>query len=192
VPRHDADVRDPKVLEQLAGLGEAHDRCTQSTRQLEQVRPEERHPLDQSVIRAPALAPGARQLDLRQVFGERADRRADRHLVVVDHDQHLTLALADVVERFERQPAHERRITDNDSDPLQPMAQVAGLREALGDRQPRARVTAIEHVVRRLRSTWEATDAVERAQRPEAIESTGQQLVRIRLVAGVPDDLVAR
>src|SRR4029078_8095479 len=39
---------------------------------------------------------------------------------------------------------------------------------------------------------WEAADPVDLAQRPEAPETSGQVLVGICLMAGVPDDLVAR
>ena len=72
------------------------------------------------------------------------------------------------------------------------MTQVARLGEALGDRQARPGVTAIEHVVRRFAAPREATDAIELAQRPEPLEPAGQELVRVGLVAGVPDDPVAR
>jgi len=53
-------------------------------------------------------------------------------------------------------------------------------------------MATIEHVVRRFAPTREATDPIERAQGPEACQPTGQQLVRVRLVAGVPHDPVAR
>jgi hypothetical protein len=36
------------------------------------------------------------------------------------HDEHLRLALADVVERLERQAAHQRGVADDDRDPLEP------------------------------------------------------------------------
>ena len=127
-----------------------------------------------------------------QVLGERADGRADRHLVVVDDDEHLGLALADVVERLERQAAHQRGVADDDGDPLEAVAEVARLGEALGDRQPGAGMAAVEDVVRRLGAAREAADPVELAQRPEPLEAAGQQLVRVGLVAGVPDDPVAR
>jgi hypothetical protein len=100
--------------------------------------------------------------------------------------------IADVVERLERQPAHQRGITDHDRDALHAVAQIAGLSEPLRDRQAGPRVAAVEHVVRRLRAAWEAADAIERAQRPEAVEAAGQQLVRVGLVSGVPHDAVAR
>ncbi len=192
MPRDDTDVRDPEVLEELPRLREPDDRGAQAARQLQEMRAEDRHALDRSVVGAPALAPGARELDLRQVFREGTDGRADRHLVVVDHDQHLRLALADVVERLERQPAHQRRVADDDRDPLHAVAEITRLGEPLGDRQPRPGVTAVEHVVGRFGSAWEAADAVERSEGPETLQSAREQLVRVGLVAGVPHDPVAR
>ena len=192
VAGHDADVGDPEVLEQLPRLRELDDRVAQALRQLEDRRPDDRDPLDRPVVGALALAPRARELDLAEVLGERPDRRADRHLVVVDDDEHLGLALADVVERLEREPAHQGGVADDDGDPLEAVPDVARLGEALGDREPRPGVTAVEHVVRRFRASREAADPVELAQRPEPLEAAGQQLVRVGLVAGVPDDLVAR
>ena len=192
VAGHDADVGDAQVLEELARLCELDDRLAQPLRELEDRRPDDRDPLDRPVVGALALAPRARELDLAQVLGERADGRADRHLVVVDDDEHLRLALADVVERLERQAAHQRRVADDDGDPLETVAHVACLGEALGDRQAGAGMAAVEHVVRRLGPSWEAPDPVELAQRPEALEAAGQQLVRVGLVSGVPDDPVTR
>ncbi len=100
--------------------------------------------------------------------------------------------MADVVERLERQPAHQRGVADDDRDPLEPVAQVARLGQPLGDRQAGPGVSAIEHVVRRLGPSREPADAVELAQRAEALQPAGQQLVRVGLVAGVPHDPVAR
>ena len=102
------------------------------------------------------------------------------------------LTLADVVERLEAEPAHQRRIPDDDRDALQAVAEVARRREALGDREARARMAAVEHVVLRLGAAREATDAVQLAQRAELLVAARQQLVGIGLVAGVPDDPVAR
>ena len=192
VAGHDADVGDAEILEQLARLGEVDDRRAEPLAQLEHGRADDRDPLDELVVRALALLPRPRQLDLGEVLREGADRRADRHLVVVEHDQQLGLALADVVERLEAEAAHERRVADDDRDPLEAVAQVAGRREALGDRQAGAGVAAVEHVVLRLGAAREAADAVELAERPEPLEAAGQQLVRVGLVAGVPDDPVAR
>ena len=192
VAGHDTDVGDPEILEQLARLGELDDRLAQPLRELEDRRTDHRDPLDRPVVGALALAPRARELDLAQVLRERADGRADRHLVVVDDDEHLGLALADVVERLEREAAHEGRVADDDRDPLEAVAHVARLGEALGDREARAGMAAVEDVVRRLGAAREAADAVELAQRLEPLEASGQELVRVGLVARVPDDPVAR
>ena len=53
-------------------------------------------------------------------------------------------------------------------------------------------VAAVDHVVHALGASREAAHAAQLAQRPEALEPAGQQLVRIGLVPGVPDDAVAR
>ena len=192
VAGHDADVGQAEILEQLARLRQPDDRGAQPLGPLEERATDHRHPFDRAVVGALALLPRARQLDLRQVLRERPDRRADRHLVVVDDDEHLGLALADVVEGLEGQAAHQRGIADDDRDALQAVAQVAGLGQTLGDRQPGPGVAAVEDVVLRLGAAREAADPVQLAERAEAIQSPGQELVRVGLVAGVPDDPVAR
>ena len=160
------------------------------TTELEHGGSNERDALDGPVVGALALAPRPGQLDLRQVLGERTDGRADRHLVVVEHDQQLGLALADVVERLERQAAHQRRVTDDDRDPFEPVSQVACFGQSFGDRQAGAGVAAVEDVMARLAPAREPPDAVDLAERPEPVEAAGQQLVGVRLVPGVPHDPV--
>ena len=193
VAGHDADVADAQVLEQAARLlRELDHRVAEPLRQLEHALPEERHPLDGPVVGGPADLPGHGELDRREVLREGADRGADRHLVVVEDDEHPRLALADVVEGLEREAAHEGGVADDDGDPLEAVAQVTGRGEALGDRESRAGVAAVEDIVRRLRAPREAADAVDLAERAESLEPAGEELVRVCLVAGVPDDPVAR
>ena len=192
VPRDEPDVGDPEVLEQPARLGEVHDRRAQALAELADRRADGRDPADQLVVLRLARLPGAGELDLAQVGRQAADRRADRHLVVVEHDQELRLALADVVERLEAQPARDRGVADDDGDPLRAAAEVAGGGQPLPDREPGAGVPAVEDVVGRLAPPREPADAAELAERPEPLEPARQELVRIGLVAGVPDDPVAR
>ena len=181
VPGHDPDVGQAEVLEQLSRLGQLDDGGAQPPRPLEQRATDHRHLLDRAVVGALALLPGARQLDLRQVLRERPDRRADRHLVVVDDDEHLRLALADVVEGLERQTAHQRGVADDDRDPLQPVAQVARLGQALGDRQAGPGVAAVEHVVLRLGAARETAD-----RRPAGEACRSDPVARSGACAGRP------
>jgi hypothetical protein len=51
-------------------------------------------------------------------------------------------------------------------------------------------VAAVEHVVLALAAAGEPAHALELAERGEAFESAGQELVRVGLVSGVPDDAV--
>ncbi len=100
--------------------------------------------------------------------------------------------MADVVERLQRQPRQERRVAHDDGDPLHGVAEIAGRRQALGDREAGSGVAAVHHIVGGLAPPREAADAVDLAQRVEPLEAPGQQLVGIGLVAGVPHDPVAR
>ncbi len=98
--------------------------------------------------------------------------------------------MPDVVERLERQAAHQGRVADHDRDALQAVPEVAGFGEPLGDREAGAGVPAVEDVVWRLGPTREAAHAVELPERAEPFEPSGQELVRVRLVPGVPHDPV--
>ena len=192
VARDDADVGDPEILEELARAGEVHHRAPQPLAPHHRGRPDHGDRAPEPIPGRLARLPGPAQLDLREVRRERSDGRADRHLVVVEDDQHRRPPVADVVERLERQARHQRRVANDHRDALRAAADVAGRGQALGDGQAGPRVTAVEHVVLALGSAREATDAVDLAQRPEPLEAPGEQLVGIRLVAGVPHDLVAR
>src|SRR6185503_3502901 len=98
--------------------------------------------------------------------------------------------MADVVERLEAEAGHEGRVADDDRNLLAAAPDVAGGREALRDREAGPGVAAVEDVVLALAPPREAADAVDLAKRPEALEAAGQELVRVGLVAGVPDDPV--
>src|SRR5207244_7712664 len=139
-----------------------------------------------------ARLPRARQLDLAEVLRQPADGRADRHLVVVEDDQELGLPLADVIEGLEAEAARDRRVADDDRDPLAAPAQVPGRGEPLPDREAGARVAAVEHVVLGLAPTREPADSAELAKGSEPLEPAGQELVGVGLVTGVPADPVTR
>ena len=107
------------------------------------------------------------------------------------------LDVADVVERLHRQARADGRVADADRDPLAPRgirrwAQVASRREPDPDADAGAGMTAVEDVVVALAAPREAADPVNLAQRLESVPATGEELVRVGLVPGVPDDPVAR
>jgi hypothetical protein len=192
VSGHEPDVRDSEVLEQPPGLGEVDDGAAKSLAQLTDRRPGNRDPSDEVVVGLLARLPGTRELDLAEVLRQRADRRADRHLVVVENDEQLRLALADVVQRLQAQATRDGGVADDDGNPLHAVAQVTRGREALADRQAGPGVTAVEDVVLGFAASREAADPAELAKRAKSLEPSGEQLVGIRLMAGVPDDPVAR
>ena len=70
--------------------------------------------------------------------------------------------------------------------------QVARRGEAQCRRDARAAVAGAERVVRALAAARVARDAAQLAQRMELVIAAREQLVRIALVADVPDDLVGR
>ena len=105
--------------------------------------------------------------------------------------------VTEVVQRLEGQAALHRGVADADRDPLPARrvaarAQIAGRGQSDADADPGPGVPAVEDVVLALAAAREAADAVELAQRLEAIAAAGQQLVGVRLVPGVPHDPVAR
>ena len=99
-------------------------------------------------------------------------------------------ALADVVERLQGQAAHQGRVTDDDRDLLRGLLLIPGEREAGTDAEAGAGVAAVHHVVLGFAPAREAADAAELAEGTELVEPPRQQLVRVSLVAGVPDDAV--
>ena len=121
------------------------------------------------------------------------DRGRDAHLVVVEHDDHARLALADVVERLQREAAHERRVTHHDGDRARspPRRSRASARPSAMERPVPAwppSMTSCTLSVRRgkppMPPSWRSV--------PKLVQATGQQLVGVGLVAGVPDDAVGR
>src|SRR4051812_25526229 len=72
------------------------------------------------------------------------------------------------------------------------MFDVARDRNAEGGGDRRRRVTGVEDVVLRLLALAESGDAAVHADRVEGIAAPGEQLVRIGLMAGIENDLIAR
>ena len=98
--------------------------------------------------------------------------------------------MTDVVERLEREAAHERGITHHHGDALVTAPRITCERKALGDADAGAGMAAVHDVVLGLGAARETADATELTQRGELVQPPGEQLVGVGLVAGVPDDAV--
>ncbi len=193
----DADVGDPHVLEE-ADLGpRALEALLCPRQQVERRLADNRHTRQRSHGGRLRLLVGAGEAHLVQARREPADRRADAHLVVVEHDQQRVLHIPEMVERLHRQPRADRRVPDADRDPLPPRRIGLGLQVTCGcqphaDRHSGPGVAAVEDVVLALAPAREPADAVDLAQRLESVPAPGQQLVGVGLVPGVPHDPIAR
>jgi hypothetical protein len=129
----------------------------------------------------------------RQVAVQGADRRRDRHVVVVQDHQDVEVVLdAGVVQRLEGHAGGHRAVADH-GDRLAPLAlQLGRVGHAQGRRDRGRRVRGAEGVVFAFVALREARQAEVLAQRGHALATAGQDLVRIGLVPDIPDDAVAR
>jgi hypothetical protein len=187
VPVDRADVRHAELLEDVPGDDRvAHDLPDLLERAVD-ARADHGDRRDQALdllVRAldePVVA------DARQVPRERADRAADRPLVVVQDDEEALAAGRGVVQRLEGDPRAERRVADERDDLRRVLLVRARERQPERERDRRARVSRVEQVVVGLPRVREAAQAVRLPQRAEAIAAAGQQLVRVGLVADVED-----
>jgi len=181
-----ADVVEAELLEDRARHDHALGVFLEAARQLEQRRRRLEHALGalaRGGIETPAQQPG-------QVLVERAHRRADRHVVVVeDHQQvgHATgVRHAAVVERLEGHAGGHRAVADDGHRVALLALLLGGQCHAERGRDRGAGVRRAEGVVLALVAARKAAQAAELAQRAHAVAPAGEDLVRIGLVAHVP------
>ena len=125
-----------------------------------------------------------------QVVRDGADVRADRHGVVVQHDEHVPVRVAGVVHRLEGQSPGHRAVTDHGHDPVVETGEIAGGRETEGGRHRGRGVPGAELVVIGFVAAQEPAHTAVLTDRPHPLPPAGQDLVHVGLVADVPDDLV--
>ena len=101
--------------------------------------------------------------------------------------------MAEVVERLVRHAAGHRTIADHGDDVAVVVdAGVAGDGHAVGVAEDRRGVAVLDEVVPALLATRVARHAARLAQLGELCAAPGEDLVHVRLVAGVPEDRVGR
>ena len=143
-------------------------------------------------LEEPLVAAGRAQR--REVVGETADgRRVGPFVVVDDDDQPARLVGRDVVERLPGHAARQRTVTDHgDHVAVGQTAQLVGLGDAVGIGQRRRRVGVLDDVVVGLGLARIAREPALALQAREVADAAGDHLVHVGLVAGVPDEPVAR
>ena len=130
----------------------------------------------------------------RQALGQLGHGRGVGAAVVVEHNDDATLRVPEVVEGLVGHAAGQRAVTD-DGDHLALAVDAAQLEPAgdpVGVGERGRRVAVLDPVVLGLGPVGVARHAARLLQGLEAVAATGQQLVHVGLVAGVPEDDVAR
>jgi hypothetical protein len=126
----------------------------------------------------------------REVVGEATYGRRVRAFVVVDDDdQRAVLGCGDVVQRLPRHAAGQRAVADDRDDMALLALHLAGLGEPVRPAERRGGVAVLDDVVLGLLARGIAGQAALSPQLGEVLAS-GQQLVYVTLVAGVPQDAV--
>ena len=188
------DVGEVELLEQQARRGVGLDRRLDLRAEPLDLAAEAERQLRQPAldVLAGVVEPRVEARALEQAR-ERADVRRDRHPVVVEDDHDRRLQAAGVVERLERDAAGERAVADHRDDlavVADPVAHRLLEPDRVADRG--RRVAGAHDVVLGLGDRAERRQAVVLADRLEPGGAPGEDLVRVGLVADVPEDLVAR
>ena len=189
VPVNGPDVVEAKLLEQRRRHHHALGTLLDALGQLEQ----RRHRAEYGLANVLGSGVEIAAHQLRQIAVERADRRADRHVVVVEHHQQARIALdAGVVERLERHAGRHGAVAD-DGHRLAVFALLPRRhRHAKGGGNAGRGMGSAKGVVFAFFTTRKARDAAQLAQRWHALAPTGQDLVRIGLVPHIPHQPVVR
>ena len=128
----------------------------------------------------------------RQVLVHRTDSGCDRHVIVIQHDDEVSARVSGIVQRLIGQSAAHRTISDDRDDIEVFFGEVAPDGHSPGSRDRGRCVTGTEGIVFRFIAAAERREAILCANCWEVLVSTGQDLVDVRLMAGVPDQLVTR
>ena len=190
----DAHVGPVELLPPQAGRGEGLDRLLELRAEALEGGADAGGQLRQLLLHPLARSPQPRlQAHAVEVARERPDVGRDRHAVVVEHDHHRRAEAARLVDRLERDAAGHGAVADHRGD-LAVVADAVAHRLLEPDRvADRGRGVARAHdVVLGLEDRAERREAGVLADRRDLVAAAGEDLVRVGLVADVPEDLVAR
>ena len=132
----------------------------------------------------------ARTHHSRQIGRQPADRRRDRHVVVVQDDDQAVAGLLGVVHRLIRHARRHRAVADHRDGAARRAGQLVGDREAQRRADRGRGMRRAERVVLALAALGEAAEPPALPQGADPVAPPGQDLVRIALVPDVPDQPV--
>ena len=190
----DAHVGPVELLPPQAGRGEGLDRLLELRAEALEGGADAGRQLRQLLLDALARPPQpGLEAHAVEVARERADVGRDRHAVVVEHHDHRRPEAAGLVDRLERDAARHGAVTDHRGD-LAVLAVAVAHALLEPDRvADRGRGVARAHdVVLGLEDRAERRQPGVLADRGDLVAAAGEDLVRVGLVADVPEDLVAR
>ena len=187
-----ADVVEPEFLEQ----GRRHDQALGVLLHLFRQVPQRRHAGEHRFARFPRRRIEAPRHQPREIAVERAHRRGDGHVVVVQDHEQIGVHHAGVVEGFERHARRHGAVANHRDDmaflPAGFAFQFRALRHAERRAHRGTRMGGAERVVLALAATREAGNPSAHAYAAHRFTAAGENLVRIGLVSHVPDDAVMR
>ncbi len=195
MPVDDAHVGPVELLPEEPRRPERLDRLLELRAELLEARADARGKLRETALDAFAGVPEARiEPHAVEVARQCTDVRRYRHPVVVEHDHERRAEPARLMDRLEGDAARHRAVSDDRADPAR--VRRAGQPHALLEPDPVAdrsrRVPGAHDVVRALLDAAERREPLVLADRRELVAAPCQHLVRIGLMADVPEDLVAR
>jgi hypothetical protein len=180
-----ADIEEAELIEQRAAGDEAARIFLDGDRALLQhaawqALGDLAHPMAQAPIGWPGHP-------ARQIGRQRTDRRGDRHIVVIEHDDQPRVHGAGVVHRLIGHAGRHGTVADHGNNVVLLAFEIAGdgHAEPCGNRG--RRMCGTERIVLALGALGETGQPAALAQRTDTIAAAGEDLVRIGLVADIPD-----
>ncbi len=128
--------------------------------------------------------------DLHQALGQSRDGGGVGATVVVENDRDVAAGMAEIVEALEGHAAGHGAVADHRHDASTGIGGLEGRGEPVGVAQDGRCVGVLDPVVLGLAAVRVAGQAAALAQVGEVACSAGEDLVHVRLVAGVPEDEV--
>ena len=188
-----ADVLQPEVLEEPLRRDGVLDALLHRVQGVVRRRADARHGVEPPLDHVEHLLVARAGAQRGERGGEPADGRRVGAAVVVDDDhQPRPVRDGDVVERLPGHAAGERAVADHRDDVPVLAADRVGLGQPVGVAQRGRGVAVLDDVVRRLGLARVAAQPALDPQPVELAGPSGEHLVHVGLVAGVPHDPVAR